>query len=568
MSKRLHSYAEQDARRKRIKRGGDTDSERNELHSFGSIAKLSDEILLNIFELLPLSQIIACQGVSHRWQELSTDPELWKRLYFLRFVEPRLAHVHSRTRTRIASRDWWNNERTHKDGEERKDWKHLFKVRHNWHNGRCAVSEMDILESSPQRPEARSLPTTSFWDEPTLPVSAPLVQFDGKIFIAADHDAGLRAWDIGRMENGRRKIIGSQQFHKFEQGWQLGKPTALGIGGGGLTTDVVLGFDSGGAMILRLDPSDGVEGLDFGFTLRYVLPPNLLPDKILHVRFSHPFFVTLDANYYLRAYVFESDSFILHPPRPLTTLHAQALQGPCNLTLRRPKSGSEQTITASIAYSMPILQGGWSVGIQEVVLDTSSPNGIGQTRIGTCIPPTFQLGILPDQAPSAVHSMSVPVASPTSISYSHPYLLTSHRDNTLTLYLARTTEKEISIGQPRRLWGHTTGVARAGVAGRGRAVSVSQIGGEVRVWELESIAAAVSKTDAETEDGALVGIVESVRVENASIPLRVGKEMYLDTIPSRTSKAVEWIGFDEEKVLVVTSDRERDKNVTLYDFTF
>jgi hypothetical protein len=105
------------------------------------------------------------------------------------------------------------------------------------------------------------------------------------------------------------------------------------------------------------------------------------------------------------------------------------------------------------------------------------------------------------------------------------------------------------------------------VAGRGRAVSVSQIGGEVRVWELESIAAASSKADTKMEDGALVGIIESVRVENASIPLKVGKQMFFDTVPSTTSKAVEWIGFDEEKVLVVTSDHERDKNVTLYDFT-
>jgi hypothetical protein len=90
----------------------------------------------------------------------------------------------------------------------------------------------------------------------------------------------------------------------------------------------------------------------------------------------------------------------------------------------------------------------------------------------------------------------------------------------------------------------------------------------VRVWELESVAAAVSKNNAEMEDGAVVGIIESVRVENHYTPLSLGKELYLDSIESRTAKAVEWIGFDEEKVLVVTSDHERDKNVTLYDFTF
>jgi hypothetical protein len=371
------------------------------------------------------------------------------------------------------------------------------------------------------------------------------------------------------MENGKRKIIGCRRFQSYEQGWRLGAPTALAIDNSDGIINVTLGFDSGGAMILQLNPTDGTEETDFGFIVRFILPPNVGdPTKLLHLAYSHPYLVTLDNEYYLHAYVFESSSLCLPSPQVLATLHAQALKGPCNLTLRRPKTNSERTITTSIAYSMPVLPGGWSVGIQDVVLDLDSPTGIAQTRIGTCILPTSALNIHPDQPPLEVHSMSVPSASPTSISYSHPYLLTSHRDNTLTLYIAGSSDKEITIGQPRRLWGHTTGVARAGVAGRGRAVSVSQVGGEVRVWELESIAAAISKADVQADSSAVVGIVESVRVENASLRLRAGKELYLDSMPSRIPSTVEWIGFDDEKVLVVTSDRERDKNVTLYDFTF
>src|SRR5205085_10815631 len=215
-------------------------------------------------------------------------------------------------------------------------------------------------------------------------------------------------------------------------------------------------------------------------------------------------------------------------------------------------SYSERTTTASIAYSVRVRHGSWSVGIQVVVLDPESDDGIARTRIGTCILPTFILNILPDQSPLQIHSMSVPSASPTSISYSHPYLLTSHRDNTLTLYLARSSDKEITIGQPRRLWGHTTGVARAGVAGRGPAVSVSQIGGEVRVWELESIAAAVSRSHAQADNDAVVGIVESVRLENASAACRAREELYLDSTLTKTPSTVEWVVFDDEKVLVVT----------------
>ncbi len=90
----------------------------------------------------------------------------------------------------------------------------------------------------------------------------------------------------------------------------------------------------------------------------------------------------------------------------------------------------------------------------------------------------------------------------------------------------------------------------------------------MRVWELESIAAAVSRSEAQADNDAVVGIVESVRLENASAAFRARKELYLDSTPTKMPSTVEWIGFDDEKVLVVTSDRERDKNVTLYDFTF
>jgi hypothetical protein len=223
--------------------------------------------------------------------------------------------------------------------------------------------------------------------------------------------------------------------------------------------------------------------------------------------------------------------------------------------LRKEKGFPEGTIIAAIAYSMSLFHGSWSVGIQEVILDTFASDGVAQTRTGTCIPSTYQLAIAADETSSYVNSSNIPVACPTSISYSHPYLLTSHLDNTLTLYLVRSRKEEISISQPQRLWGHTAAVARAGIGGRGRAVSVSEIGPEVRVWELESVAAAAAKAD-DSDRG--VEFVESVRVENVA-PL-------LKMMP-RPLMTVEWIGFDEEKVLVVRGDHIRDQNVTLYDFT-
>jgi hypothetical protein len=460
--------------------------------------------------------------------------------------------MHSRTRTKFATREWWRQKRTHSEGEQKKDWKKLFKVRFNWHFGRCAVSEMDITPLSEDIKGPRLVRNVQA-ESRYLP---PLVQFDGKIFITADNETGLRAWDIGSDRNGEQKLIGCRPFARYENGWYMGSPSTLAIDvSGGMTTDIAVGFDGGGVMILRLNTPIDYEEVEFPFERRFVLPPNIMenPAKIAHLAYSHPYLLTLDTSNTLRAYQLynTSDGDF---PRLLTTLHAQGLHGPCNLTLRREKGFPEGTIIAAIAYSMPLFHGGWSVGIQEVILDSSSFDGVAQTRIGTCIPSTYQL-TMEDETPTYVNTSSIPRASPTSISYSHPYLLTSHLDNTLTLYLVRSRKEEISISQPQRLWGHTAAVARAGIGGRGRAVSVSEQGPELRVWELESLAAVASKADANER---AVEIVESVRVENVA-PL-------LKMMP-RAPTSVEWIGFDEEKVLIVSSDHIRDKNVRLYDFT-
>jgi len=564
MSKRrLETDQQPSTSRKKAQRDDVVGPRPSQRVGFCYISKLSDEVLLHVFQELPLEQILVCQSVSQRWQHISTDPELWKKLYFMRFVKPRLAHIHSRTRTRLATRDWWRNERTQTLDEPRKDWKRLFKIRHNWHRGRCGISEMDISHSPIRHGSHKEHLSMSFSNAPSVAAAVPLVQFDGKIFVVADKEVGLRAWDIDNVENEKRKLVGYRPFREYEDGWKLGAPSALGLDAREQFSDIVIGFDSGGIMILRLHASDGLEGQGFGFARRCIVPPKHAPQTIQHVAYSHPYLLTLDLDNNLCAYQFDASSALsLGVPRHLSTLRAQTLNGPCHLTLRKPRVGS-QTVTAAIAYSMPLFHGGWSVGIQEVEVSPNPTDGIVMTRLGMCVPAFYELAVHPESTVSQ-RTSNMPVESPTSISYSHPYLLTSHRDNTLTLYIARSTEKEITIGQPRRLWGHTTGVARAGVGGRGRAVSVSQIGGEVRVWELESMAVAASNADIGIIESTVVGCVESVQVEDA---LRIDKDLYMEQQSLRIPSAVEWIGFDEEKVLVLTRDEERDKNVMFYDFT-
>jgi len=239
--------------------------------SFSHISRLSDEILLNIFERLCLEQLLLCQRVSHRWHKISTDPELWKRLYFVRYVKPRLAHL--RSRRHIASQEWWMTETTQNESGGRKDWKHLFKVRHNWHKGRCAISEMDISDPVSTLENFQISKMGSFWDEPQVSSSPPLVQFDGKIFVSVDKEAGLRAWDITQIEHGERKVVGNRKFRGYEEGWMLGTPSALAMDGDEVNPNIIVGFESGGAMILQLHPMGASDCREHGFWVRFVLRP-------------------------------------------------------------------------------------------------------------------------------------------------------------------------------------------------------------------------------------------------------------------------------------------------------
>ncbi|OLL22938.1 F-box protein pof12 [Neolecta irregularis DAH-3] len=73
------------------------------------------------------------------------------------------------------------------------------------------------------------------------------------------------------------------------------------------------------------------------------------------------------------------------------------------------------------------------------------------------------------------------ISIPNQISYSHPYVLSSHKDNTLCLHLLHSSPLRLFFGDPQKWYGHTSGVTSA-VVDRDRAISCAR-GGEVRLWE-------------------------------------------------------------------------------------
>lgn len=144
----------------------------------------------------------------------------------------------------------------------------------------------------------------------------------------------------------------------------------------------------------------------------------------------------------------------------------------------------------------------------------------------------------------------VPTLTPWDLPSDLRYLLASHADNTLTLYLVKSTASSVSIDSGQRLWGHTSGVSTAQVSSRGKAVSMSTRGLELRVWELEG------------------GVSEKRRL-NASVRVE-SSQAYKgsDVVEEWRGDSQGWLGgFDEEKVVVLRAKDEGRQALVVYDFS-
>lgn len=71
----------------------------------------------------------------------------------------------------------------------------------------------------------------------------------------------------------------------------------------------------------------------------------------------------------------------------------------------------------------------------------------------------------------------------------------SHSDNTMTLSKVTSTTPHLTVSAGRTLWGHTFIVFNAQLSGRGKAVSVSARGDELRMRELKESSSDVCLMD-------------------------------------------------------------------------
>lgn len=511
--------------------------------------------------------------VSRRFNALAGDSQLWKSAYYNRFVRPRASRIPGVKDTEISTNSLFYSSRISKWLEEDHlvrqgkgtDWKRQYKLRHNWSRGSCDVSEIQVA------------------DRPSVPPL--LVRLHERIVITADSTAGIRAWSL----KGEQRLLASQVLRPREgdnedsEGFDV--PASLSIdpqGSGDQDLRIAVGFVNGGFSIYQLRTEAG------HFVHQYTHSPSS-NGMISAVAYASPYLLTMTEAQLLSLYCFTSElehrrhDAILDPPRLLSSLKSHTVWPPLSLSIRV----SPTFITASIAYAIPTYLSGWSVGLQELRL---TPEGsISESRLACAVTQGFTSlwsssgpsSSNPDKSSSSVGATEIgsvaAVTKPTSLSYSHPYLLASHPDNTLTLYLVTSTASNLSVGTGSRLWGHTSSVSGAHVGDRGKAVSISCHGDELRVWELEGgISSASSRRRMATGEASVQVRPESSKYlpypnlgnkSDSASPHGTTHGLVMGHSMCDLAIARGWVGFDDEKVIVLREKGQGTQALVIYDFT-
>ncbi|KAI9368073.1 hypothetical protein BJX61DRAFT_537543 [Aspergillus egyptiacus] len=532
---------------------------------FDHLSALSNEVLLHILSFLPIPSLLTCQRLSRRFYDLAGDSELWKRQYFSKWVRPRARRLAISRCTSFPSLKLEYSPRVstwldhgHLDRSDRiTDWKRQYQLRHNWSKGICRVTEVEI-------PQPRKSPI--------------LIAFCAGFVFTADLHGGLRVWS-------------SESPHACKAGFPLedskthamSTPTALTATCGSEKSyiEVAVGFDDGRFRTYKMDTTR--------LWMEERSCSNSTCGAITAMSSSYPYLLVISKHMVLSLYKMPLELPGTSWPDDVhlvASLKADSILSPMSLSVRL--AGSE--IIASIVYSFFRLGCGWSLGIQELRFDEAGLQI--DSRLTTTVDTQYGVahlhnfpGIKHGQSSTTQDEDSTCVSRssardptilhqdpPTSVSYSHPYLLTSHADNTLTVYLLVSTSDRLFVKGGQRLWGHTSSVSAVQVSDRGKAVSVSSRGDEVRIWELESLISSFGshkvsqgdksiKVKPENQRCSRSGAIESFpgdrrhEIDRARSPSLV--------IPNKFPQERGCIGFDEERLLLL---REREYGTQLLEF--
>ncbi|KAJ5506271.1 hypothetical protein N7453_005228 [Penicillium expansum] len=430
------------------------------------------------------------------------------------------------------------------------NWKRQYRLRHNWSKGLCRVTEVEF---------------------PQPPCPPTLIRFCGGIVFTADSAHGLRAWTTRDSACCLARIPLSAPSKSSPI-----TPTALAVSQIQDKIEISVGLENGhfSLFVLNLQTSQlDLQSSHVGYS----------DAAITAMALSSPYLMIVSRHKDLTLYNLRSGSHRAgetaeaSEPRQVASLKADNIVAPMTLSLRV----SSFEIVATIVYSFFHIGCGWSLGIQELRLGKDGQQL--DSRLATTV--DSQYGLRPLQSRKRRHSVGESVDNPpgidprapsiihqqppTSMSYSHPYLLTSHADNTLTMYLVVSTSENVFVQGGRRLWGHTSSVSAVQVTNRGKAVSVSSRGDEIRIWELEMAISSLGSRKFFEENGVPLNAGNTGNKDEEPEPGLGTISHSLGRVNVECQECQELtlpIGFDEERVLLLR-EKTGTQLLECYDFT-
>lgn len=522
------------------------------------ISTLPAELLVRVFSYLNETTLLDISTVSQLFRRVASDGQLWRVHYYRRFIVPR-AHLIPGFRraktggklgggkdTSSAANLYVRREnslpgRVGKDCESHPgtnvDWLKYYKLKHNWSRGRCSVDELR---------SRRRDPVTS---------GKTLVKVVEGLAVTADSISGLMVWDLRtRASIAQADLDSRQNMHS--------RPTCIAVDDEYLQDGklgITVGFKDGSFGVWRVD----VPAREL---VRLCRPNQACLGGLLSVAYAYPYLLAASRGGAITLWTLEPgegkaaslmtarglDRQNGSTPRLLRSLRSQTTRVPVTLSIRR----TSYSIVASIVYTIDTLDG-WSIGIQDLDIHPSAnpcPD-IVHSRVATTVPKESSGAsstCTPGGSACPTHSYnSCSPDGPIRLCYNHPYLLATLPDNTLMLHLCTSTPDSLSISPGTRLWGHTSGISDAEITARGKAVSVSARGDEIRVWELEGRMGGNSVEVRPRE--------EDQQDESAAEPkaIKASEDDY------RRNK----VGFDDEMVIVLKETLDGRESLMVYDFT-
>jgi hypothetical protein len=467
--------------------------------------------------------------LSRKFYHIAADTLLWRAAYYERFILPRVARLPKGPGRQLQLLSFsarvkkMLDESSYKRKGRKFDWKNMYKLRHNWALGICTVREIPVGEHNLEPPM--------------------LVKFHDRVIYTVDTVSGLRAWssEAQSFEN-TDLLLASRELKGIS-------PTSLvtdAASEDGKVHTLVVGFQDGSFAIF----SFWKESRRFDLMYEHESSSN---GMLVGLALYSSFLLTMTASHLLSIYkLCWAEDGVLTPPLLLHSLRSQTGCPPVIVSLRL----AAETIIAAVAYPIPpMVTGPWSIGLQEIHLSSDGKVLDSRTAVSMASRDTTLGSSLSHSSPEpspfpTTFGSSRPTPQPTSISYAHPYLLLSHTDNTLSMFLISSTVDELVISRPTRLWGHTSSVSGAHVEGKGKAVSVSKSGDDIRIWELE-------------------GSVGRHRIF-ASVPVvpgRAGFQTERSDDAEQNPVAVRGsVGFDDENVVLLREKVVGPPELVVYDF--